>query len=39
MKPLESTTHLRFTRCNVIDDSMDKLNNKNGTNARNRYGI
>ena len=32
--PLKSTTHPLFSRCNVIDDFMDKLNNKNGTNAR-----
>lgn len=34
--PLKSTTHPRLCRCNVIDDYMDKLNNKNETNARNR---
>lgn len=32
-------THTALSRCNVIDGFMDKLNNKNGTNARNRYGI
>lgn len=37
--PLKNTTHPWFGHCDVIDDFMDKLNNKNGTNAHNRYGI
>lgn len=36
---LKCTTHPWFSRCNVIDDFMDKWNNKNGTNALNHYVI